>query len=71
MKLWEVTNGYCGETYIKCFVIAKDKNKAIEIAKEHFKKEAESDGRDKDYYYDLEAELICEDVNGEWCSCTY
>lgn len=41
MNLYEVTNGYNGNSYIRCYAWAKDENQALELARKSFKKEAE------------------------------
>jgi hypothetical protein len=76
MKLFRVYNGYTGFSQVYVLVIAESEERALEIATETFKKEAE----DKEYlemwgkfqyteryYTNLEIELLC-DATQEWVS---
>lgn len=40
MKLWEVTNGYVGDSYVRALVIAATAEEAVEVAKPAFKADA-------------------------------
>lgn len=70
MKLYEVTNGYIGFGVVKVLAIAKDKEAAIKLARRRFKEQAKKCPRlyDEDYYNDLQAKCICDNVNEEWVS---
>lgn len=70
MKLYEVTNGYIGNSAVRVLVITENKERAIELARIKFKKEAEQypDFYDEDYYEDLEAYCLCDNANKEWAS---
>jgi hypothetical protein len=62
LKLYEITNGYMGDSYVRCLIITDTKEKAIEQAKEQFK----SDAKDKykeSYWEILDANCLCEDVS--------
>lgn len=61
MKLFEVTNGAMGESYVKVFVIAYTEESALELAEIRYKKEGNS-------YENLVAEIICEDTSRIWIS---
>jgi hypothetical protein len=56
MNLFRVSNGYIGESYVRVLVVAKDKARALELAKEKFKSESGYYG--ERYYSNLEAELL-------------
>jgi hypothetical protein len=62
MRLYEVTNGYMGASYVRCLVIAENEERALELAKEQYKNK---DSREK-YWNNLYAECICEDVTKEF-----
>ena len=70
MKLYEISNGYTGESYVRCLVIAEDEETSIEKARIEYKKawtESQAGllcGRYEDgYYTKLEAHLLCDDVS--------
>ena len=65
MKLYEVTNGYIGSSYVRVLVIAKDEERAVELAREQYKKEFD---KSSFYYKRLEANCLCEDISKEWVS---
>lgn len=56
MNLYRVTNGYIGESYVRVLIIAKNEERALELAKEKFK--SESDNYGEAYYSNLKAELL-------------
>lgn len=63
MNLYEITNGFTGESYVRCLVVAENKERAIELAKPEFEKEDERyKGR---YSKNLEAELVFKDLTAE------
>lgn len=68
MKLYEVTNGYVGFGIVKVLVIAKNEETAIKLARQKFKDEVKKQPRfyDEDYYNNLQAKCICNNVNEEW-----
>jgi len=71
MKLYEVTNGYCGESNVKVFVIAESEERAKQLAYKRYKKDAEEKNEyfvvyKESYYTNLTAECLCEDVTKEW-----
>ena len=65
MKLFEVTNGYTGESYVKVFVIATNEFDAIEQAREAYKKDNSSN---ENAWSNLSAEVLCEDTSKVWVS---
>ncbi len=70
MNLCEVTNGWFGESYVRVYVVAPNESKALDLAREKYRAEAESrpvDEREK-YYSDLGIELILKDVSKEQVS---
>ncbi|MED4969730.1 hypothetical protein [Parageobacillus toebii] len=50
MKLYEVTNGFMGDSYLRVLVVAPNKRRAKELASLKFKEEA----RNKNYEKELE-----------------
>lgn len=66
MKLYEVTNGYLGFSYVRCYVIAESEERAVEIAREKYK--AASIGYKDAYYNNLTAEVMCENTSEEYAS---
>ena len=70
MKLYEVTNGYIGFGVVKVLAIAKDKEAAIKLARRKFKEHVKKHPGlyDEDYYNNLQAKCICDNVNEEWVS---
>lgn len=43
MKLFEITNGYIGESYVRCYAWAESTEQALALAREQFR--AEEEGR--------------------------
>ena len=76
MKLWEVTNGFMGNGYIRILIIARTRKRALELASDAFKKDAENSGLNvsystqspypESYWTNLEADLLCGDVDNEY-----
>lgn len=72
MKLYEVTNGYLGNSYTRVYVIAEDEDGAENIARERYKEYTKETGcYEEEFYKDLKVECICEDTNKKWCSEVY
>lgn len=72
MKVYEVANGYVGNSYTRVYVIAKDDDEAENIARKKYKEYAKETGcYGEDFYKDLKVECICEDTTKEWCSEMY
>lgn len=65
MKLYEVTNGYVGESYVKCLAIAENESKAVELAKVQYQEEADNMNEPK-YCEKLQARLLCDDTSKEY-----
>jgi hypothetical protein len=63
MRLYEVTNGYMGESYVRCLVVAESPEQAIELARPKYAEKAL--GRDN-YTRGLNAECLCPDVSQPW-----
>lgn len=69
MKLYEVTNGYIGDSAVRVLVITDNEERAIELAREKYKKEVDKFSfYDESYYKNLEANCLCEDISKEWVS---
>ena len=64
MKLYEVRNGYAGESYVRCYVVAETEDKAIVLARVKYKEKATSACFvcspifDESFYNNLEAEEL-------------
>ena len=79
MKLYEILNGYMGESYVRCLVIAEDEETAIETARVEYKKiwaESQTNLKcgdyvtkyNENYYTELKAYLLCDDVSKGYTS---
>ncbi|MHC1683703.1 MAG: hypothetical protein AB6733_12215 [Clostridiaceae bacterium] len=73
MKLYEVKNGYIGESCVKVFVIAESEERAQQLAYKRYKKHAEEKNKyfkvySQSYFTNLTAECLCEDVRKEWAT---
>lgn len=65
MKLYEISNGSIGESYVKVFVIEENEDRAKESAIKKYKQD-----RDEPYYHtNLEIKCLCEDTSTPWASC--
>lgn len=74
MKLWEVTNGYIADSYVRVLVVAETEERAIELASEKLEEGSHYYCRilektiykyPEEYWTDLEAEVIFEDLATE------
>ena len=65
MKLFEVTNGWCGNSYVRILCVSESEEEALELTTPKFKE----DGRNNDpsYWLNLEVKVLCEDVSKSWC----
>lgn len=54
LHLFEVTNGYIGESYVRCLVIAPSEQRAIELARPKYA----AASKQPDYAARLSAELL-------------
>jgi len=65
LKLYEVTNGFIGESELRCLVVAASEKRALELAKERY--EACPEGKPHlGFLEDLRAEVLCGDLTQEW-----
>jgi len=64
MKLYEVTNGFTGFSYVRVLIVASDEKSALELARKEYEKE--SKGYKESYYTNLTAELLCDDTSKDW-----
>ena len=58
MQLYEATNGYIGESYVRLYVWAKSQERATELAREKFK-----NGKDQ-----IVLELLFSSDTSEFCT---
>jgi hypothetical protein len=69
MKLYEATNGYMGESYVRCLVIAPDDETAMRLAQERFSepqlRNRESQKRES-WMKNIALEILCDDTSKEW-----
>jgi len=65
MKLYEVTNGYIGESYVRCLVVADNEAQAMGLARPAFLADPQAAGR-PDYAQNLKAALLCGDLSAPW-----
>lgn len=56
MKLYEATNGYIGDGYVRCYVWANNEEEALELATKSYKESGESRG--ENYWKNIQLELI-------------
>lgn len=68
MKLYIVENGYTGNGSVECSVIAENEERAIELAREEYKKHAKELYYISDYYNNLYATCLCENTSEEYVS---
>lgn len=57
MQLYEATNGFMGESYVRCLVWANNEQEATEIARKAFKEDGERSYPER-YWTNIELELI-------------
>lgn len=62
MKLYEATNGYLGESYVRCLVIAPDDETAMRLARKRYSEYRQVVA----YTKNIELEIICDDTSKEW-----
>jgi len=68
MGLYEISNGWMGESYVRVIVIAENEERALEMAKEAFMREALKRGKDESYYSRFTIEWSIEDLTKPYCS---
>ena len=57
MKLYEVTNGYTGFSYVRCYVVAENEERARELATKEYQKHTYYK---ESYWKNLTVEFICD-----------
>jgi hypothetical protein len=62
MRVYCVTNGWMGASFVRCYVIAKNDVEAIKKAEKKFKEKSKKI-YDSNYYKNLEAELLLDEEN--------
>ena len=68
MNLYEATNGYVGASHVRCYVIAKDKERALQIAKAQFKNDEQGENQTSNWYTGVKVDLLHEDCTLEFVS---
>ena len=69
MRLFEVTNGYMGESYIRLLVICDTLKRAKDIARPLYKEKYEDNPyKSTKYWENIEVTELCDDVSKEWCN---
>ena len=66
MKLYEITNGYIGESYVRMLIIAEDAISATRRAYPDFYKEGMKSGYKERYWINLQATELCADTSQKW-----
>lgn len=70
MKLYEVINGYTGNSYVRCLVIAETEERAIELAREEYKNDSKKCRKhikdDSNYWENLKTVELCDDTSKEY-----
>lgn len=66
MSLYEVTNGYHGESYVRVYVWCASEHMALKLAKESFREAAGNHGAD--YWTNLRAEFLFSADNESFAS---
>ena len=56
MKLYIIANGYIGNDYVHCLVVANSEEEAKDLAAIEFKKETKEVGYPEGYYTNLKVE---------------
>lgn len=59
--LWEATNGWYGESYLRCYVWAENEIQAKDLAAEAFQRAGKATGA-------IELELLMRDVDGPFAT---
>ena len=67
MKLFEITNGWMGNGYVRLLCIAESEKEALKLALSEFKKGGEKRDKPDSYWLGLGANMLCEDVSRQWC----
>lgn len=65
MKLYEATNGYVGESYVRCLVIAPDDETAMRLARKRYSEHNQA-SFDAGYSKTITLEILCDDTSKEW-----
>ena len=66
MKLFEITNGWMGNSYVRVLVIAENEEEAKTRAIAPLKKDGKRQGHGKSYWSRLTCKTLCEDVSNAW-----
>jgi len=77
MKLYEVRNGYTGESIVKCFIIAETEKRALELASESLREDSkwkygkhiyddEKHQYNEEYWTHLTIKCLCKDTSKEY-----
>lgn len=64
MQIYSITNGYVGDGIVKVLVCANSEKRALELAKQKFKKELKKEK----YYNNLEVLDVFDNLGEEWTS---
>ncbi|UAT29519.1 hypothetical protein K7T73_13010 [Bacillus badius] len=58
MQLYEATNGFMGNSYVRCLVWADDEEEALDLATTAFKEAAEEGEYDESYWKNINLQLV-------------
>jgi hypothetical protein len=56
--LWEVENGYMGESYMRCYAWAATEEEALRLAREQFQQAPQGRSDGEEYWSDLSARCL-------------
>lgn len=67
MKLFEITNGWMGNSYVRLLCVAESKEKALKLAMPKFEKDGKRQNHPDFYWKELNVTILCDDVSKSWC----
>ncbi len=65
MKLYQITNGWHGCSYVRVLCIAESEDDALKQATPKFKNAGKN--HPKRYWEELKVEVLCDNVFNPWC----
>ena len=71
MKMFEITNGYVGHSFVHVVCVAESEEKAVEAARKKFDAKAKAHNYTPKYREKLTVELLCADPSNGFCTEIY
>lgn len=68
MKLFEITNGWMGQSYCRAYAWAPDCETALQLARVKFEAEARANGYNSAYWTELQAEELMDATALPFCT---